>query len=195
MGEEGDSAAPEKAEDDAAPEPTGHEKEREKWRRALEADTLEAIGKYGRMFEASGNPLHAWRALDSWFTLDAWRRDAGLGPLPMPDLCADYFRVLARRLVDTTEGLDWTVAPEPFGFLPSPRKAWKDQDAEERKQSTASLRRAKERERVKDPARAAKLAEEALGLRRQGKTPTTGAPRPTSSPPCRSRCSKRPRPR
>ena len=77
--------------------------------------------------------------------------------------------MLARRLTDTAEGLDWTVAPEPFGFLPSPRKAWKDQDAEEQKQSAASLRRAKERERIKDPALAAKLAEEALRLRRQGK--------------------------
>jgi hypothetical protein len=168
-GEDGDCAAPENAEHGAAPVPAAREEEREKWRRALEADTLDAIEEDGRMFEASGNPLHAWRALDSWFALNAWRRGAGLAPLPMPDFCADHFRVLARRLTDTAEGLDWTVAPEPFGFLPSPRKAWKDQDAGERQQSAASLRRAKERERIKDPARAAKLAEEALGLRRQGK--------------------------
>ena len=167
-GEKEDSAAP-KEEDGAAPVATAGEDERERWRRALEADTLDAIEKDGRMFEASGNPLHAWRALDSWFAFNAWRHDAGLVPLPMPDFCADYFRMLARRLTDTAEGLDWTVAPEPFGFLPSPRKAWKDQDAEKRQQSAASLRRAKGRERIKDPARAAKLAEEALGLRRQGK--------------------------
>jgi hypothetical protein len=170
-GEDEDSAAPEKAGHDAAPVPTAREEEREgeRWRRALVADTLDGVEKDGRMFEASGNPLHAWRALDSWFALNAWRRDAGLTPLPMPDFCADYFRVLSRRLTDTAEGLDWTVAPEPFGFLPSPRKAWKDQDAEERKRSAASLRRAKARERVKDAARAAKLAEEALELRRRGK--------------------------
>ena len=175
-GEDEDSAAQAKAEHGAAPVPTAREeeREREKWRRALNADTLDAIEKDGGMFEASGNPLHAWRALDSWFTLDAWRRDAGLDPLPMPDFCADYFRVLARRLVDTADGLDWTVAPEPFGFLPSPRKAWKDQDAEERKQSAASLQRAKERERIKDAARAAKLAEEALELWRQGKNVFAG---------------------
>jgi hypothetical protein len=170
-GEGENSAAPEEAEHGDGPVPTAREEEREKerWQRALEADTLDAIEKDGGMLEASGNPLHAWRALDSWFTLNARRRDAGLDPLPIPDFCASYFRVLARRLVDTTEGLDWTVAPEPFGFLPSPQKAWKDQDAEERKQSTASLRRAKERERIKDPARAAKLAEEALALWSQGK--------------------------
>ena len=168
-GEDEDSAAPEEAEHGVAPVPAAREEEREKWRRALEADTLDAIEQDGRMFEASGNPLHAWRALDSWFALNARRRDAGLTPLPMPDFCADYFRVLARRLTDTAEGLDWTVAPEPFGFLPSPRKAWKDQAAEEREQSAASLRRANERERIKDPARAAKLAEEAFESRRQGK--------------------------
>ncbi len=90
-GEDEDSAAPEEAGHGVAPVPTarGEERERERWRRALEADTLDAIEKDGGMFEASGNPLHAWRALDSWFTLNARRRDACLDPLPMPDFCAD----------------------------------------------------------------------------------------------------------
>lgn len=151
--------------DGSTPPAPGEDADR--WRRALEADTLDAIEKDGRMFEATRNPLYAWRALDTWFVLDARRRDAGLDPLPMPGFCDAYFRVLARRLTDTAGGLDWKVAPEPYGFLASPRK---DQSAEEWAQSAASLRRAKERKRIKDPVRAAKLAREALGLWRQGKS-------------------------
>ena len=73
-----------------------------------------------------------------------------------------------RYLTDTANGVDWTIAPEPYGILPSPRKPRKNQGAEERALFAPSLRRAKERKRNKDPARAARLASGPLGLWRQG---------------------------
>jgi hypothetical protein len=101
----------------------------ERFRRALEADTLDAIEGHRTRFEATGNPLYVWRALQDWSNVNRERRRVRQPPVHMPDWCALQIAVYAHRLVDLSRGRDFRLAPRPVGQgerTPEAEKAHRD---------------------------------------------------------------------
>jgi hypothetical protein len=84
----------------------------------LEAATLDAMEVDRDRYDHTKNPLIIWQALNTWFTLNHHRALAGRAPLPVPEWIAGYLCVVARRMTDLANGLDYREAPEPYGALP-----------------------------------------------------------------------------
>jgi hypothetical protein len=119
----------------------------------LEASTLDAVKADRDRYDHTKNPLIIWQALNTWFTLNHHRALAGRAPLPMPEWIASYLCVVARRLTELANGLDYQEAPEPYGVLP---------------RAPESVQRAKSRVRTLTPAKASNRVSAALSLVRKG---------------------------
>lgn len=87
----------------------------ERFRKALEADTLETIERHHARYEETGNPLYVWRALQDWSNVNRERRRFRQPPMHMPDWCALQIAIYAYRLVDLARGVDFRLAPRPVG--------------------------------------------------------------------------------
>ncbi len=125
----------------------------ERFRKAMEATTLENMDELHALADGTGNPLYTWKALSMWFDMNEKRARAGSDWLAMPDWCLSYLAIVSRRLHDLTEGKDYMETPTPYGKLPS---TWD------------SVKRAHRRKAVFSPAEARKRALHALGLKRNG---------------------------
>ena len=121
--------------------------------RVREQETREAIEENRVRYEATSNPLYAWNALAALFALNRVRRRAGQDAVPLPHWCEEYLGIVARRLADLAEGLDFREAPEPFGRLPRTAEA---------------LQRTHRRKRTVRPDRAREQVPSALGLAKKG---------------------------
>jgi hypothetical protein len=121
--------------------------------RVREQETREAIEENRVRYEATRNPLYAWQALAALFALNRLRRRAGQDAMPLPHWCEEYLGIIARRLADLAEGLDFREAPQPFGRLPRTAEA---------------LQRTHRRRRTVPPDRAREQVPAALGLVRKG---------------------------
>jgi hypothetical protein len=119
----------------------------------LEASTLDAMEVDRDRYDHTKNPLIIWQALNTWFTLNHHRALARKAPLPMPEWIASYLCVVARRITDLANGLDYQEAPEPYGALPRAQE---------------SVQRAKSRVQTLTPDKASNRVPAALGLVRKG---------------------------
>ena len=84
----------------------------------LEASTLDAMEDDRDRYDQTKNPLIIWQTLNTWFTLNHHRAVARKAPLPVPEWIASYLCIVARRITDLANGLDYQEAPEPYGALP-----------------------------------------------------------------------------
>lgn len=125
----------------------------ERLRRGGELDTIDYIEQCRVRAKNTSNPLYMWRALNAWFEINNRRTVAGVPPLPMPNWCAEYIIVTARRVADLSVGHDYNLTPEPFGRLP---------------RTPNSIVQARRRKRTVSPKAALYRVPEALGFVHRG---------------------------
>lgn len=123
------------------------------FRKAIEADSIDFIEYCRRCADNEQNPLYVWRALSTLFTLNSARRRAAMPEIPFPEWCVEHIAIIARRLTDLSEGLDFRKTPEPFGILPRTQE---------------SLEKARNRKRNLTSEDANNLVPRALGLEKDG---------------------------